>query len=89
MKLPDELPDTPYIAAAFRLSHFHAEEEQEDDGEPGAMLLEIAGKLPGTDADIIVPFEMTASMAIELVEELIVQYRCLVHGPPEDDDDTA
>lgn len=87
MKLPDELPENPYVAVAIRLSHFHIDEEEAETDEPGTLLLEIAGKLPGTDADVIVPFELTSSMALDLIEDLVSQYRCLVSGSPDDEDD--
>lgn len=87
MKLPDELPESPYGAVAFRLTHFHFEDEEKDEtDEPGALLLELAGKLPGTDADVVVPFELTASMALELMEQLVAQYRCLADGPLDEGD---
>jgi hypothetical protein len=77
--LPKELPDTPYVAAAFRISHFHIDEE-DDPSYPGTLVLELAGKLPGTEADIHVPFEISHGMAIEIVEDLIAQYRCMTYG---------
>lgn len=85
MKLPDEFPETPYGAVAFRLSHVHFDENEESN-EPGSLVLEVAGRLPGTEADVVVPFEMTPSMALELVEELVAQYRCLAEGPPSDEE---
>ena len=87
MKLPDHLPDTPYRGVAFRLNHFHSPDDAPEEEYPGTLLLEIAGKLAGTEAEVVVPFELTADMALELVDELIAQYRCLVQGPPEDEAD--
>lgn len=87
MKLPDELPEVPYWAVAFRLTHVHFEEEEDETDEPGTLLLEVAGRLPGTEADVVVPFEMTAPMALELVEQLVAQYRCLVDGPLGEEDE--
>ncbi len=81
MKLPDEPPAAPYAAVAFRLTHYHFDENDEELDEPGTLVVEFAGKLPGTEAEVVVPFEMTAGMAIQLVDELVAQYRCLVHGP--------
>jgi hypothetical protein len=79
MKLPDELPETPYEAVAFRVVHMHVDEE-DDPAYPGTLLLEIAARLPGTEAEITVPFELTVGTAISLVDELLHQYRCVAHG---------
>lgn len=88
MKLPDELPQTPYSALAFRVTHDHRDDE--DDPEyPGSVLLEIGAKLAGTDADVVVPFTLTPDMVIGIAEELLASYRCLVYGFPEEEDETA
>ena len=79
MKLPKDLPDTPYEAAAFRISHWHVDEE-DDPAFPGTLVLEFAGRLPGTEAEVVIPFEIPHDMAIEIVEDLISQYRCLIYG---------
>lgn len=86
MKLPDELPQAPYEVVAFRVHHFHPEEEE---GPPGTVLVEFGANLPGTEAEIVVPLEMSTDMVIGLVDELVHQYRCLTHGIPEEDDDTV
>jgi hypothetical protein len=84
MKLPDELPETPYEVVAFRVHHFHPPEDEEDGG---SVLLEIGARLPGTEAELVVPFEMSPETVIGIVDELMHQYRCLVHGLPDDEDD--
>jgi len=83
MKLPHEVSETPYTIEAFRVVHFH----EDSDEFPGTIVLEIAGGLPGTDAEVVVPFEMTPENALQLADELLHQYRCLVHGLPEEDED--
>ena len=84
MKLPDDLPETPYEVMAFRVHHFHPPED--DDEFDGTILLEIGARLPGTEAELIVPFEMTPETVIGIVDELLHQYRCLTHGLPDDED---
>ena len=84
MKLPDELPETPYEVVAFRVHHFHPPEDVEDDD--GTVLLEIGAQLPGTEAEIVVPLEMSVETVIGLVDELVHQYRCLTHGLPDEDE---
>jgi len=86
VRLPKELPDTPYVAGAFRISHWHVDEE-DDPTFPGTLVLEFAGRLPGTEVDVVVPFEIPHDMAIELVEDLMSQYRCLIYGERRYDDD--
>ena len=89
MKLPDELPETPYEVVAFRVHHFHPPEDEppiEDGGSFGSLMLEIGARLPGTEAELVVPFEMTPETVIGIVDELLHQYRCLVHGLPDDED---
>ena len=86
MDLPDPLPDTPYTAVAFRLTHFHFDEDEQADAE-GSLVLEMAGQLPGTDADVLVPFEMTPELALDLITDLVAQYHCIMQGPPDDDED--
>jgi hypothetical protein len=79
MKLPDELPEAPYEVVAFRVNHFHPPDDAEDDDE-GTLLLEIGARLPGTEAELVVPLEMTPETVIGLIDELIHQYRCLEYG---------
>jgi hypothetical protein len=86
MKLPDELPETPYEVVAFRVHHFHPPEDGPDE-DLGSVLLEMGARLPGTEAEVIVPFEMTPETLVGIVDELLHQYRCLVHGLPDDEDD--
>ena len=83
MKLPDELPQQPYEVVAFRVNHFHVDEEDED-GFPGTILVEVGAQLPGTEAEILVPLEMTTESALGLVDELLHQYRCLTYGLPDE-----
>lgn len=87
MKLPDELPETPYEVVAFRVHHFHPHEEPNEIGDIGSVLLEIGARLPGTEAELVVPFEMSPETVIGIVDELLHQYRCLVHGLPDDEDE--
>ena len=82
MKLPKDIADTPYEVVGFRVVHFH---EDENDMPP-TFQLEIAGRLPGTEAEVVVPFEMPPETALQLADELLHQYRCLMHGLPEQDD---
>jgi hypothetical protein len=84
MKLPKEIAETPYEVSAFRVSHFHVDEE-EDGAFPGTILVEFAGQLPGTEAEVMVPLEMTTDTALRLMDELIHQYRCLAIGLDEDE----
>lgn len=86
MKLPDDLPEAPYEVVAFRVNHFHPPDE-EDDAEEGTLLLEIGARLPGTEAELVVPFEMTPETVIGLIDELIHQYRCLTYGFPDEEDE--
>ena len=83
MKLPDDLPETPYEVVAFRVHHFHP---GGDDDADGSVLVEIGARLPGTEAELVVPFEMTPENVVSLVDELLHQYRCLVHGLPDDEE---
>jgi hypothetical protein len=83
MKLPDELPETPYEVVAFRVHHFHPPEDEDD---LGSILLEIGARLPGTEAELVVPLEMPPETVVGIVDELLHQYRCLIHGLPDDDD---
>lgn len=83
MKLPDDLPETPYEVVAFRVHHFHPPEDEDD---LGTVLLEIGARLPGTEAELVVPFEMPPETVVGLVDELLHQYRCLVHGLPDEDE---
>jgi hypothetical protein len=87
MKLPDELPETPYEVVAFRVHHFHPPDDEEEDD--GTVLLEIGAQLPGTEAEIVVPLEMSVETVIGLVDELVHQYRCLVHGLPDEEEPPA
>ncbi len=87
MKLPDDLPEAPYEVVAFRVNHFHPPEEAEDEGEEGTILLEIGARLPGTEAELVVPFEMTPETVIGLIDELIHQYRCLEYGFSDEDNE--
>ncbi len=89
MKLPDELPETPYEVVAFRVHHFHPPEGLPDDPEEagGSLLLEIGARLPGTEAELVVPFEISPETVIGIMDELLHQYRCLVHGLPDDEDE--
>ena len=88
MKLPDDLPETPYTAAAFRVTHDHVDDEKDPDF-PGRVLLEIGAQLPGTEADLVVPFRLTPDMVIGIAEELLASYRCMTYGYPEDEDAEA
>ena len=82
MPLPKDIADTPYEVIAFRVTHFHTEE----DGDlPPAVQIELAGQLPGTDAEVVVPFEMPPETALRIADELLHQYRCLMHGLPDDE----
>jgi hypothetical protein len=85
MKLPDELPETPYEVVAFRVHHFHPPDEDEED--EGSLLLEIGARLPGTEAELVVPFEMSPDSVVGLIDELLHQYRCLAYGLPDDPED--
>jgi hypothetical protein len=82
MKLPKDVADTPYEVLAFRVTHFHAEDNEE---LAPSVQIEVAGRLPGTEAEVMVPFEMPPETALQLADELLHQYRCLVHGLPEDE----
>lgn len=82
MKLPEDISDTPYEVLAFRVTHFH----EEDNDAPPMLQIEVAGRLPGTEAEVLVPFEMPPETALQLADELVHQYRCLIHGLPEDAD---
>ena len=86
MKLPDELPEAPYEVVAFRVNHFHPPEEGDED-EEGSVLLEIGARLPGTEAELVVPFEMTPETVIGLIDELIHQFRCLEYGFSDEDNE--
>lgn len=86
MKLPDELPETPYEVVAFRVHHFHPPED--DDGD-GSLLLEFGARLAGTDFELTVPLEMSPDSVIGLIDELIHQYRCLEYGLPDEDDEAS
>lgn len=83
MNLPKDVADTPYEVLAFRVTHFH----EEDNDAPPSVQIEIAGRLPGTEAEVLVPFDMPPETALHLADELVHQYRCLVHGLPEDDEE--
>ncbi len=83
-KLPDEIAETPYDVVAFRLTHVHDEGDPES---PGTLMLELAGRLRDTELDVVVPFEMSPETALEMADELVHQYRCLVHGLPDDEDE--
>lgn len=84
-KLPDELPETPYQVGAYRIHHYHLEED--DPAYPGTFVVELAGHLPGTEAEVLIPFEMTADMVVGLIDELMHQYRCVAVGLPDEEDD--
>lgn len=90
MDLPKEIAEAPYQVTAFRVSHFHSEDE-EDPAHPGTVLVEFAGQLVGTEAELVVPLEMTTETAVRLMDEILHQYRCLAYGledePADDDDD--
>jgi hypothetical protein len=83
MKLPDEISETPYEVVAFRVHHFHIDEE-DDDAHPGTVLVEIGARLPGTEAEIVVPLELTPEMVVGLADELVHQFRCLAYGIPDE-----
>lgn len=85
MTLPKDIADTPYEIVAFRVTHFHADQEGGDE-LPAAVQIELAGRLPGTTAEVMVPFEMPPETALRIADELLHQYRCLVHGLPEEDE---
>jgi hypothetical protein len=87
MKLPDELPETPYEVVAFRVHHFHPPEDADETGDLGSVLLEIGARLPGTEAELVVPLDMSPETVIGIVDELLHQYRCLVHGLPDDEEE--
>ena len=84
-KLPDEIPQTPYEATAFRVHHYHVDEGEP--GAPGTLVLEIAANLPGTEAELVVPFEMTTDTVVGLIDELLHQYRCVTYGLPDEEED--
>lgn len=88
MKLPDELPEAPYEVVAFRVNHFHPADDADDD-EDGSVLLEIGARLPGTEAELVVPFEMTPDTVIGLIDELIHQFRCLEYGFADEDNEES
>lgn len=81
MKLPKDIADTPYEVQAFRVTHFHS-----DDEFPPVVQVEVAGHLSGTEAEVVFPFAMPPEMALQLADELLHQYRCLMHGLPEEDE---
>ena len=83
MKLPDELPEQPYEVVAFRVHHFHPPDDEDVDG---TILLEVGARLPGTEAELVVPLEMSPDTVIGLMDELLHQYRCLEHGLPDEED---
>lgn len=82
MKLPDDLPETPYQVLAYRVHHFH---DDDNDDLQGTVVVEIGAQLPGTEAEVIVPFEMTPETVIGLVDELMHQYRCVTYGLPDEE----
>ncbi len=84
MKLPDEISQTPYEAVAYRVHHFHVDDES-DEANPGTVLIEIGARLPGTEAEIVVPIELNVEMVVGLADELIHQYRCLAYGIPDEE----
>lgn len=84
MDLPDEFPETPYVVTAFRVSHIHVDDP---DIYPGTLVLELAGRLQGTEAEVTIPFEMPVDTVIGVADELLHQYRCLAHGLPDYDDE--
>ena len=84
MKLPDEISQTPYEVMAYRVHHFHIDDET-DEAHPGTVLVEIGARLPGTEAEIVVPIELTVEMVVGLADELIHQYRCLSYGIPDEE----
>lgn len=84
MKLPEEISQTPYEVLAYRVHHFHVDDPS-DDAHPGTVLIEVGARLPGTEAEIVVPLELTVEMVVGLTDELIHQYRCLAYGLPEDE----
>lgn len=84
MKLPDEISETPYEVVAYRVHHFHVDDEN-DGAHPGTVLVEIGARLPGTEAEIVVPIELTVEMVVGLADELVHQYRCLAYGIPDEE----
>ncbi len=84
MKLPDEISQTPYEVVAYRVHHFHVDDEQ-DEANPGTVLIEIGARLADTEAEIVVPLELTVEMVVGLADELLHQYRCLAYGIPDEE----
>ena len=84
MKLPDEISQTPYEVVAYRVHHFHVDDEK-DEAHPGTVLVEIGARLGGTEAEIVVPLELTVEMVVGLADELVHQYRCLAYGIPDEE----
>jgi hypothetical protein len=84
VKLPDELPQTPYEVVAFRVHHFHPPDDEDVDG---SILLEFGARLPDTDVELAIPLEMSPETVIGLIDELLHQYRCLEHGLPDEDEE--
>lgn len=84
MKLPDEISQTPYEVVAYRVHHFHVDEPN-DEAHPGTVLIEIGARLADTEAEIVVPLELTVEMVVGLADELVHQYRCLAYGIPDED----
>jgi hypothetical protein len=71
---------------AFRVNHFHPPDDAPD-VEEGSVLLEIGARLPGTEAELVVPLEMSPETVIGLIDELVHQFRCLEYGFADDDED--
>ena len=86
MKLPEEISQTPYEVVAYRVHHFHVDDDNEE-SHPGTVLIEIGARLAGTEAEIVVPLELNVEMVVGLADELVHQYRCLAYGIPDDDDE--
>lgn len=84
MKLPEEISQTPYEVVAYRVHHFHVDDAG-DEAHPGTVLVEIGARLPGTEAEIVVPLELPVEMVVGLTDELVHQYRCLVYGIPDEE----
>lgn len=84
MKLPDEISQTPYEVVAYRVHHFHVDDESEG-AHPGTVLIEVGARLAGTEAEIVVPLELNVEMVVGLADELLHQYRCLAYGIPDEE----
>lgn len=84
MKLPDEISQTPYEVVAYRVHHFHVDDEH-DEAHPGTVLIEIGARLADTEAEIVVPLELPVEMVVGLADELLHQYRCLAYGIPDEE----